>query len=72
MSVFSPFSPSDGFSSGDVFFSLMNGMATANETAADIRTPARMVSVIPLGAMASTDIMLPGDAGATNPAPVRE
>ena len=37
-----------------------------------IASPSRTMSVLPLGAIASTERMLPGDAGATSPASVSE
>lgn len=50
----------------------IKGAATSSDTAAEITTPSRTMSVLPLGAIASTERMLPGDAGATSPASVSE
>lgn len=48
------------------------GAAMSSDTAVEISTPASTTRVWPLGAMASTEMMLPGEAGATSPAPASE
>ena len=50
----------------------MKGAAMSSDTAVEISTPASTTRVWPLGAMASTEMMLPGEAGATSPAPASE
>ncbi len=47
----------------------MIGSATIRDTMVAIRTPQRTRKVSPFGAIARIAIMLPGDAGATNPTP---